>query len=140
MEAQQIHQPLHPDVRPFLDMEYAAFHDKYMQYVEPDDKKIWDGNARSKPSLPYGGSEALPMYAIDDVKLDKCQIRVFVPHREISNHGESWPALLWFHGGGWAIGGLDSENDFCTFIAHGNTGWAFDKYIRMLTSIKHLGA
>ena len=51
---------------------------------------------------------------IRDVRLENCSVRVFVP--ESSQSVSKYPVLLWFHGGGWAIGGLDSENDFCTYI------------------------
>jgi len=41
----------YPDIRSKLDPEYVAFHDKYMQYVRPDEIKPWDGSARKLLSL-----------------------------------------------------------------------------------------
>ncbi|KXT09521.1 hypothetical protein AC579_7194 [Pseudocercospora musae] len=108
------YQPLHPTLRSLLDPEYVAFHDQFMQYVIPDDQKKWNGSARTQPSLPPGGSVPLRVSLIRDVQLENCSIRVFVP--ESSQPVSKYPVLLWFHGGGWAIGGLDSENDFCTYI------------------------
>ncbi|CAK3929488.1 AB hydrolase superfamily [Lecanosticta acicola] len=115
MDTRQIWQPIHPSLRPYLDPEYVAFHDQYMQYVIPDDLKIWDGTARTHPSLPPGGSAPIKVGRIQDISLSpNCRVRVFVPD---DNMGDAkWPALLWFHGGGWAIGGLDSENDFCAYV------------------------
>lgn len=117
LDRQAIWQPLHPSVRPLLDPEYIAFHDEYMQYVQPDQTKPWDGSARTNPSLPPGGSRPVEVGSIEDVVLANCKIRVFTPASQVQETG--WPALLWFHGGGWAIGGLNSENDFCAFICKG---------------------
>jgi acetyl esterase/lipase len=40
------------------------------------------------------------------------KVRVFVPPGEKPEGG--WPALVYFHGGGWVLGNIDSENSFCT--------------------------
>lgn len=109
-----IYQPLHPSLRSVLDPEYVAFHDQYMQYVIPDDQKIWDGSARTQPSLPPGGSTPLRVGLVRDIQLDNCKLRLFKP--ESSQPVAKYPVLLWFHGGGWAIGGLESDEDFCTYI------------------------
>jgi acetyl esterase/lipase len=111
-----IHQPLHPDVRPKLDPEYIAFHDKYMQYVQRDESKVWDSSARTTPSLPPGGSAHVQVGSIEDVQLPDFAVRVFTPEGE---HQGGWPGLIWFHGGGWAIGGLNDNKDFCTLMCKG---------------------
>lgn len=91
------YQPLHPSLRPLLDPQYVKFHDQYMQYVFPDDQKVWDGTARSQPSLPYGGSPPLRVSLIRDIPLEKCSVRIFVP--DSSQPVAKYPVLLWFHGG-----------------------------------------
>lgn len=114
-----IHQPLHPSVRPLLDPEYVAFHDAHMQYVVPDDRKTWDGSARTDESLPPGGSPLTPVGRTEDFfDLGSFAIRAFVPEGEPDDDGHEvgWPALLWFHGGGWAIGGIGHGSDFLTFL------------------------
>ncbi|KAF2162398.1 hypothetical protein M409DRAFT_69031 [Zasmidium cellare ATCC 36951] len=113
MENQTVYQPICPALRPFLDPEYVQFHERYMQYVVPDHVKAWDGSARTQPSLPPGGSVPVPVQRIQDVRLENCQLRVFVPDDLMGD--QKAPALLWFHGGGWAIGSIDSENDFCAY-------------------------
>ncbi|QDS73263.1 hypothetical protein FKW77_004678 [Venturia effusa] len=113
-EDRTIHQPIHPDIRAKLDPEYVAFHDKYMQYVQRDESKIWDGSARTAPSLPFGGAEMVEVASIQDIELPDFKLRVYVPE---SNQIRSLPCLLWFHGGGWAIGGLNDGKDFCSFVS-----------------------
>lgn len=119
MSPRPIYQPIHPEVRPKLDPEYVAFHDKYMQYILPDDAKPWDASPRSNPSLPPGGSPISEVGKVINVDLELFKIRAFVPQG--THDGRGWPALLWFHGGGWAIGGLGSENDFCSLMCKGET-------------------
>lgn len=109
-----VHQPLHPSVRPLLDPEYVAFHDEHMQYVVPDDRKPWDGSARTDESLPPGGSALTPVGRTQDFRLPPFAVRAFVPQGEPG--GAGWPALLWFHGGGWAIGGIGHGSDFLTLL------------------------
>lgn len=39
-------------------------------------------------------------------------VRVFVPPGTPPSSG--WPVFLWYHGGGWVLGNIDSENSLCT--------------------------
>jgi triacylglycerol lipase len=41
-------------------------------------------------------------------------VRVFVPPGSAPATG--WPVFLWYHGGGWVLGNIDSENSLCTNI------------------------
>lgn len=41
--------------------------------------------------------------------------RVFVPKGTQPENG--WPLFIWFHGGGWVLGNITTENSFCTKIA-----------------------
>lgn len=114
-ESPPIHQPLHPDVRPLLDPEYVAFHDQYFQYLVPDDQKIWDDSARTRStSLPQMESTPVEVGSIRDIELEHFPIRVFTPKGERPSRG--WPVLIWFHGGGWAVGDITSGNDVCALI------------------------
>ncbi|KAF7558915.1 hypothetical protein G7046_g5228 [Stylonectria norvegica] len=110
----KIWQPLHPAIRTKLDPQYVAFHDKYMQYVQPDDSKTWDGTARTQPSLPSGGSTPVAVGSIEDFDIGTFRVRVYTPIGEAGERG--WPVFIWYHGGGWAIGGLDDGKDFCSWV------------------------
>lgn len=118
MERREVFQPIHPSLRHLLDPEYVSFHDNYIQYVFPDELKIWDGSARTQPSLPAGGgSMPVRVKRIVDVSLEHCRLRIYIPEPYRGAAAEpQLPALLWFHAGGWALGGLDSESDFCSYI------------------------
>lgn len=119
-EEREVHQPIHPDIRPKLDPEYVAFHDKYMQYVPRDESKDWDGTARTAPSLPFGGAETVEVASIQDIELPNFKLRAYSPE---AHHASNLPCLLWFHGGGWAIGGVEDGKDFCSFVCRGELHW-----------------
>ncbi len=111
-----VFQPLDPQVRHVLDSEYVALHDSYLQYIQPDDALPWDSvQARSRRLI--GGSEPVPVAQTRDIQLNNFSMRVFWPRGDRPTQG--LPVLLWFHGGGWAIGSVESENDFCTRMCRG---------------------
>ncbi|KAI6083514.1 Alpha/Beta hydrolase protein [Hypoxylon rubiginosum] len=111
----QIYQPIHPDVRALLDPEYVSFHDKYFQYLIPDDQKTWDGSARVRhPSVPATESVPVTVGDVRDLDLGNYNVRVFTPDTQKPKDG--WPVFLWFHGGGWAVGDISSGNDVCALI------------------------
>ncbi|KAI0147172.1 Alpha/Beta hydrolase protein [Xylariaceae sp. FL1272] len=114
-EDRAAHQPIHPDIRSKLDPEYVAFHDKYFQFVVPDNQKAWDGSARTPPSwIPPTGLKPVPVGSVEDIELENFTIRVFTPDSPRPERG--WPVFLWFHGGGWAVGDITMGNDLCSLI------------------------
>ncbi|KIH89743.1 hypothetical protein SPBR_07494 [Sporothrix brasiliensis 5110] len=128
--SRQIYQPLHPAVRPLLDPQYVAFHDAHMQYVQQDDSKVWDGSARTKPSLPPGTLDVVPVGSTEDIDVATLNgkttfpMRVFRPSSSSPSPSSTSsstppPIFVWCHGGGWAIGSVASENDFCTRVCEG---------------------
>jgi acetyl esterase/lipase len=114
MDNRTVHQPIHPDVRPLLDPEYAAFHDQYYQHIVPDDQKVWDGSARLPLDCPPTGSTPVAVGSVEDLDLGNYTVRVFTPDSPKPSRG--WPAFLWLHGGGWAVGGVEQSNDFLALI------------------------
>lgn len=125
--SRQVYQPLHPAVRPLLDPQYVAFHDAHMQYVQTDDSKVWDGSARTQPSLPPGTLDVVPVGSVEDIDVPTLDATTTFPVRVITPASSptsqrppsGWPIFVWCHGGGWAIGGIASENDFCTRVCAG---------------------
>ncbi|ETS75260.1 hypothetical protein PFICI_13744 [Pestalotiopsis fici W106-1] len=114
-EARTAYQPIHPLLRPLLDPEYVAFHDEHLQYVVPSEAEAWDPNSRNRPSpLALGGQGLVKVSSVYDKDLGTFQVRVFTPEGNAPESG--WPVLIWFHGGGWVMGGLSSENGFLSHI------------------------
>lgn len=114
-EKRPIKQPIHPAVRSFLDPEYVAFHDQYYQYLVPDDQKAWDGSARLRPmNVPSTESVPVAVGNIHDLDRGTYILRVFSP--ESNRPLSGWPAFLWFHGGGWAVGDVSANNDLCALV------------------------
>ncbi|KAF2760059.1 alpha/beta-hydrolase [Pseudovirgaria hyperparasitica] len=108
----EIYQPIHSSIRDKLDPQYIAFHDKYMQYIVPDEWKPWDASVRTETSLPNTSSTPAEVGAIQDFSLGSFSVRTFVPNEEAPPGG--WPVFIWFHGGGWTVGGIDSGAYFCS--------------------------
>jgi acetyl esterase/lipase len=113
------HQPIHPEVRPFLDPEYVAFHDSYFQYIVPDDRKSWNGSARTKSSLlPAMEGTPVEVGCTEDIELGKFGVRVFWPSTLDNAQRDNFPVLIWFHGGGWAVGDVSMSNDMCALVCN----------------------
>lgn len=111
----RIWQPLDPSVRTLLDPEYVAFHDEYAQFVEPEHIKGWDPRLRSRYTWPYSGSPVVKVGEQKDIQpCPNFTIRVFTPKGDSPAKG--WPLVLWMHGGAFAVGNIDSDNDVCSLI------------------------
>lgn len=111
-------QPLHPAIRDSLDPQYVAYHEAHLQYIEPDEFKEWDGSIRTaKSSLPLGGTKPTPVGSINDHSVGRFRVRAYTPTGEPDRRGR--PVLVWFHGGGWAVGGLNNGMDYLSRICEG---------------------
>ncbi|KAJ7645477.1 lipase/ esterase [Mycena polygramma] len=122
MAARKIHQPIEESFRPHLDSEYVEFHDEHLAYIfPPHELPEWNKDLRNAPAVP-GGSDPLPVGKTEDFKITpddpKFGIRVFTPSGTSPNK-EGWPCFIFFHGGGWTFGSIDSENSFATKMCNG---------------------
>ncbi|KAB8293775.1 hypothetical protein EYC80_009260 [Monilinia laxa] len=45
-------------------------------------------------------------------EVENIDVRVFIPKGEKPEGG--WPLCMYFHGGGWVLGGIETENTVCT--------------------------
>ncbi|KAF8876842.1 alpha/beta hydrolase fold-domain-containing protein [Infundibulicybe gibba] len=106
-----IKQPLHPSVIPRLDPEYVAFHNSVIAYLDPPSTAAWDPAIRLRPTVP-GGSAPLAVGKTQDFELTHTKVRTFTPEGNPPSGG--WPVFIFFHGGGWTLGGISAETSFST--------------------------
>ncbi|EME85648.1 uncharacterized protein MYCFIDRAFT_82612 [Pseudocercospora fijiensis CIRAD86] len=112
--------PLHESVRDKLDPEYVEFYNKHIinnqqvQY-QPVEASRSSGILipGAGPQLPVGDIKDLTFQRVESVGPD-VQVRVFTPEGPKPSKG--WPVCLWFHGGGWVLGNINTENVVCSHI------------------------
>lgn len=109
----QVHQPIHPDIADKLDPEYAAIHNATAAYAVPLHLLPWDPAVRQGPPVA-GASEPLKVGDVRDISLSKFAVRVFTPEGTAPDAG--WPVMIYFHGGGWTLGNINTENAFCSIM------------------------
>ncbi|KAK5050531.1 hypothetical protein LTR84_003812 [Exophiala bonariae] len=123
-EPRIVYQPLHPSTRLRLDPEYIAYHDSVLQYLPADDERPWTPSFRTWANIinttpvAVGGIRDVTIPKLSPTDRSPLQARVFTPDPELSppESANGWPVLLWFHGGGFVLGGLESENDLCALF------------------------
>lgn len=112
-------------VKDRLDPEYVEFFEKYLApeqgknllytHLVPLDAVRAGGNVMpgQSPLLPVGSTKDIEIPR-EVYKGPSVPARVFTPTGEAPADG--WPCALWFHGGGWVLGGIGTENSFCTHL------------------------
>ncbi|KAJ5925429.1 Alpha/beta hydrolase fold-3 [Penicillium verhagenii] len=110
--------PLHESVRDLLDPEYANF---YNQHVIDKQQVHLQPVAASRTSgvLIPGAGPMLEVGKTQDITITRretqgppVEVRCFTPKGEVPAGG--WPVMLYFHGGGWVLGNIDTENVVCS--------------------------
>jgi len=107
--------PLHPDVVPRLDLEYVQYFNANLVDKPQLHELPWDPNVRKLPAVA-GASQKLAVGREKDVDLANCKARIFFPVDPASEPNTIWPVFIFFHGGGWTLGNMDSENHFSAMM------------------------
>ncbi|KAI0076067.1 lipase/ esterase [Panus rudis PR-1116 ss-1] len=102
-------QPIHPDFLPKLLPEYIEHHNNTTLWGPSVHQIPWDPSFRQNPPVA-GGSTPLKVGSVQDYSLSKFKVRVFTPEGTAPDGG--WPVFIYFHGGGWCLGNIDTENAF----------------------------
>jgi triacylglycerol lipase len=112
--------PLHESVRDKLSPEYVDFYNQYIINNQQVHYQPVEASRTSGTLIP-GGGPLLTVGQTDDISFPRrassgpdVKVRCFTPAGGIPRDG--WPALLYFHGGGWVLGTIDTENTVCTNI------------------------
>ncbi|KAH8884064.1 putative lipase [Thozetella sp. PMI_491] len=110
--------PLHDSVKDQVDPEYAAFYNKYLLNAPQTHHQPVSASRVGGRIIP-GGTDNVPVGETVDFQIARREtqgppvpVRVFVPAGTPPAAG--WPVFLWYHGGGWVLGNIDSENSLCT--------------------------
>ncbi|KAF7173731.1 hypothetical protein CNMCM5623_005989 [Aspergillus felis] len=110
--------PLHDSVKDKLDPEYVDFYNKYVINLQQVHLQPVSASRTSGVLIP-GGGPLLDVGKTEDITIKRrategpdILLRSFIPPGEKPANG--WPAMLYFHGGGWVLGNIDTENPVCT--------------------------
>lgn len=110
--------PLHSSVRDLLDPEYVAFYNEHIIYKQQVHLQSVEASRSSGILIP-GGGPLVDVGRTTDITIKRrvtdgpsILLRAFTPKGEIPTDG--WPVMLYFHGGGWVLGNIDTENVVCT--------------------------
>lgn len=114
--------PLHESIVDRLNPEYKAFYNKHVidkQVVHHQPISV----SRSSGTLIPGAGPKLPVAGSQDILIPRKEsegpeilIRAFTPPGEAPSKG--WPVCFWFHGGGWVLGNIDTENVIATNLCN----------------------
>lgn len=118
---------LHESVKSRLDPEYVGFFNEHMTEASKllYTHRVPLNETRAGGNVMPGQAELCPLSKTFDVKIPRkhtdasapeIPARVFVPVGTPPANG--WPLFIWFHGGGWVLGNITTENSFCSKIAH----------------------
>ncbi|KFA64294.1 hypothetical protein S40285_06055 [Stachybotrys chlorohalonatus IBT 40285] len=112
--------PLHDSIKDLVDPEYAAFYNEYLLNAPQVHYQPVAASRVGGRIIP-GGTDPVPVGRTIDFNVSRKEstgpdvlVRAFVPPGEPPASG--WPIFLWYHGGGWVLGNIDSENSLCTNI------------------------
>ncbi|TLD30791.1 hypothetical protein PspLS_02491 [Pyricularia sp. CBS 133598] len=113
--------PLDESIRDKLDPEYVEFYNKYLLNAPQVHYQPVAASRVGGKIIP-GGTDPVPVGKTIDVSIPRrettgpdVRVRVFVPTGQPPSPS-GWPVFLWYHGGGWVLGNIDSENSLCSNI------------------------
>jgi acetyl esterase/lipase len=117
--------PLHLSVKDRIHPEYAAFYNDQIINKQQVQYQPMEAIRAASGVLIPGGGPMLPVGKTEDILFKRQEstgpdvsVRVFTP--EISNDQEipegGWPVYVYYHGGGWVLGNIDTENTVSTNV------------------------
>ncbi|CDK27125.1 unnamed protein product [Kuraishia capsulata CBS 1993] len=115
---------LDPSMIDKLDPEYVKFFEEVL-CNRPDileTHKIPLTQTRAGGNVIPGQAAPMDVAKIYDIEIPRnvtqaessIPARVFVPTGKKPANG--WPCTIWYHGGGWVLGGINTENSYCSHL------------------------
>jgi acetyl esterase/lipase len=114
--------PIDDSVKDKIDPVYAKF---YNQHIINNQQVHFQSVSASRTSgvLIPGAGPKLPVGRTEDFNIFRSEtqgppvsIRVFTPTGSKPENG--WPVMVYFHGGGWVLGNINTENVVCTNLCN----------------------
>lgn len=103
--------PVHPQVTRYLDeisqVDLPPFEEMTPEFIRST------LTPSPEPHLPAKKIESLHI-PVDD---DQIEVRIYTPEIGSNDPPDDWPALIYFHGGGWVMGTLDAYDGLCQDLA-----------------------
>ncbi|KAH8684268.1 alpha/beta hydrolase fold-domain-containing protein [Tricladium varicosporioides] len=114
--------PLHPSILPKLDPTYRDFYNRHI--IDKQQVHLQPVSAsRTSGILIPGGGPQLPVGKKEDILIRRREtdgpdipVRVFTPDGECPEDG--WPLMVYYHGGGWVLGNIETENTVCSHLCN----------------------
>lgn len=104
--------PLDPQIQDVLKLVEQAGYPEYWQLTPAA------ARAQFEKTAPILDARPLPLHRVEDRDIPgpggALPVRVYWPH----DSTEPLPLLVWLHGGGFVLGGLDSYDAICRQLAH----------------------
>jgi acetyl esterase/lipase len=110
--------PLHYSVKDKLHPDYVKFYNEHVTHQQQVHLQPVSASRSSGILIPGGGPK-LPVGKTQDFTIHRretegadIKLRAFTPSRSKPENG--WPVMVYYHGGGWVLGNIDTENTVCT--------------------------
>ncbi|KAK1590503.1 alpha/beta hydrolase fold-domain-containing protein [Colletotrichum navitas] len=114
--------PLHPSVINRINPEYRDFYNKHVFDKQVVHRQPISASRASGTLIPGAGPK-VEVASVEDITIPRKEttgpdilIRAFTPLGERPTKG--WPLAFWFHGGGWVLGNIDTENVIATHLCN----------------------
>jgi hypothetical protein len=112
--------PLHHSIKDRLNPVYAAFYNQHLIDKQQVHLQPVAASRTSGVLIPGGGPE-LHIGRKEDISIPRREttgpeipLRVFTPEGDAPANG--WPLMIYYHGGGWVLGNIDTENTVCSHL------------------------
>lgn len=113
--------PLHDSVKDKLHPEYVRFYNSTLINLQQAHRQPI-AVTRSGGQIAAGGSHPIPVGSVQDFCIQRKEscgpnimLRTFFPSSRPPKDS-AWPVMLFYHGGGWVLGNIDSENTVCSHM------------------------
>ncbi|KAK4942660.1 hypothetical protein LTR10_017608 [Elasticomyces elasticus] len=118
-----LHNPIHPSVIDRLDPAFVKLYDAYIANGPPMSTDLNIVRHNYSALYSYATAPATGVGGIGETQVpgwDKypgdINVRVYVPPGEEPGQRKVWPVHFNFHGGGWAVGDLETDAHICHHI------------------------